>query len=169
MAARRPTRPRWHVYLIRTRDGHLYAGITTDVIAGFPGETERDHAAGLALVREIKFADAHVFPYSRRPGTSAHHMPDQVAPPDKRRRAAELAAATAVGFQEFRSDMQDAIRPVLWETAKSDGDGAMRWSGLTDNYVRVSAPGGPELGDTITAARFGVLTGKTLRATVGEI
>lgn len=145
------------------------AGITTDVIAGFPAETERDHATGMALVREIKFANAHVFPYSRRPGTSAHHMPHQVPPPDKRRRAAELAAAAATGFQEFRSRMQGAIRPVLWETAKPDGDGAMQWSGLTDNYVRVSARGGPELGNTITAARLGELTGKTLRATVGEI
>ena len=150
------------------RDQVPNAGITTDVIAGFPGETEQDHATGMALVCDIRFADAHVFPYSQRPGTSAHHMPDQVAPPDKRRRAAELAAATAVGFEEFRTGMRNAIRPVLWETARPDDEGAMHWSGLTDNYVRVSAQGGPELGNTITATRLGALTGKTLRATVLE-
>ncbi|MDE2786797.1 MAG: tRNA (N(6)-L-threonylcarbamoyladenosine(37)-C(2))-methylthiotransferase MtaB [Chloroflexota bacterium] len=144
------------------------AGVTTDVIAGFPGETERDHAVGLCLVREIKFADAHVFPYSQRPGTSAFHMRDHVPPPDKRRRAAELTAAAAVGFQEFRVRMQGQVRPVLWETAKPLDSGTMLWSGLTDNYVRVSAPGGRELGNTITAARLGELTGKTLRATVAE-
>ena len=58
------------------------AAITTDIIAGFPGETEEHHATGLSLIHELKFADAHVFPYSRRPGTSAHHMRDQVAPPE---------------------------------------------------------------------------------------
>ena len=141
------------------------AGITTDIIAGFPGETEQDHAAGLCLVREMKFADAHVFPYSRRPGTSAHHMPDQVSPPDKRRRAAELTAAAAVGFEEFRAGMKGQVRPVLWETARPAGDGAMRWSGLTDNYVRVSAESGAELGNAITPARLGALSGKALQAT----
>ena len=142
------------------------AGITTDVIAGFPGETEQDHAAGLCLVREMKFADAHVFPYSRRPGTSAHHMPDQVSPSDKRRRAGELTAAASIGFQEFRDSMKGQVRPVLWETARLTDDGIMLWSGLTDNYVRVSADSGAELGNHITPARLGVLTGKTVRANI---
>ena len=141
------------------------AGITTDVIAGFPGETEQDHAAGLCLVREMKFADAHVFPYSRRPGTSAHHMPDQVSPPDKRRRAGELTAAASIGFQEFRDNMKGQVRPVLWETARPAGAGVMLWSGLTDNYVRVSAESGAELGNTITPARLGTLSGKAVQAT----
>ena len=141
------------------------AGITTDVIAGFPGETEQDHAAGLDLIREIKFADAHVFPYSQRPGTSAHYMPNQVPPLDKRRRAAELTAAATVGFQEFRAGMKGQVRPVLWESARPAGDGTMRWSGLTDNYVRVSSKGSTELGNTITQARLGELSGKALRAT----
>ena len=140
------------------------AGITTDVIAGFPGETERDHASGLALVHELKFADAHVFPYSKRPGTSAHHLADQTPPSDKRQRAGELAAAAAVGFAEFRAQMKDQVRPVLWETAKPAGDGFMLWSGLTDNYLRVAAAGSPELGNSITPARLGELSGKALQA-----
>ena len=144
------------------------AGITTDIIAGFPGETAEHHDAGLSLVSQLKFADAHVFPYSRRPGTSAHHMPDQVAPPVKRRRAAELVDAAEVGFQEFRVRMQGKVRPVLWETAKPVGDGTMLWSGLTDNYVRVSAQGGPELRNIITAARLGELTGRTVTAAVTQ-
>ena len=49
------------------------ASITTDVICGFPGETEQDHENTLALMRSVRFADAHVFPYSSRPGTSAAH------------------------------------------------------------------------------------------------
>ncbi len=140
------------------------AAITTDVIAGFPGESEHDHAAGLGLIREIKFADAHVFPYSQRPGTSAHHMPNQVSPEDKRRRAGELAAAASIGFQEFRGHLAGTVRPVLWETAKPVGAGTMLWSGLTDNYVRVSAESGAALGNRITPARLRNLTGKTMRA-----
>ena len=142
------------------------AGITTDVIAGFPGEAEEHHAAGLSLVHDLKFADAHVFPYSQRPGTSAHHMPDQIAPQHKRRRAAELTEAAAVGFREFRDLMEGKARPVLWETAKPVGDGTVLWSGLTDNYVRVSARGGAELGNTVTLAKLGRLTGKSVAAEV---
>jgi threonylcarbamoyladenosine tRNA methylthiotransferase MtaB len=140
------------------------AAVTTDVIAGFPGETEQDHTSGLALIREMKFADAHVFPYSRRPGTSAHHMPHQVSPEDKRRRAGELAAAASIGFQEFRYHLEGTTRPVLWETAQQVGDGTMLWSGLTDNYVRVSAESGAALGNRITLARLRNLTVKTMRA-----
>ena len=142
------------------------AGITTDIIAGFPGETEPDHAIGLALVHDLKFADAHVFPYSQRPGTSAHYMVDQVSPPDKRRRAAELTAAATVGFQEFRARMRGKVRPVLWETAKAVDDRTLLWSGLTDNYVRVSVESGRDLRNTITPARLGELTGKSLGATL---
>ena len=141
-----------------------HAAITTDVIAGFPGETEQDHAAGLAMIWEMKFADAHVFPYSQRPGTSAHHMPNQVSPGDKRRRAGELADAASIGFQEFRGHLDGTVRPVLWETAKPVGDGTMLWSGLTDNYVRVSAESGAALGNRITPAQLRNLTGNTMRA-----
>ncbi len=142
------------------------AAITTDVIAGFPGETEQDHAKGLTLVGEIGFADAHVFPYSQRPGTSAHHMHDQVAPENKRRRANEITAAAEVGFNLFRARMRGNVRPVLWETARPVGNGTMLWSGLTDNYVRVSTEGNTELGNNITRARLGDLTGKVLQAVV---
>ena len=140
------------------------AAITTDVIAGFPGETEQDHAAGLAMIREMKFADAHVFPYSQRPGTSAHHVPNQVSPEDKRRRAGELAASASIGFQEFRGHLKGTVRPVLWETAQPVGNGTMLWSGLTDNYVRVSAESGTVLANRITPAQLRNLAGKTMRA-----
>ncbi len=142
------------------------AAITTDVIAGFPGETEQDHAAGLGLIREMKFADAHVFPYSQRPGTSAHHMPNQVSPEERRRRAGEVTAAASIGFQEFRGHLEGTVRAVLWETAQPVGDGTMLWSGLTDNYVRVSAESGTVLANRITLAQLRNLTGKTMRAQV---
>ena len=144
------------------------AAITTDLIAGFPGETEEDHAAGLALVGEIEFADAHVFPYSQRPGTSAHYMQDQVTPTEKRRRAQELSAIAEVGFERFRTQLKGKVRPVLWETARPLGNGAMLWSGLTDNYVRACTESNTELENSISQARLGDLHGKALRAIVLE-
>lgn len=142
------------------------AGITTDVIAGFPGETEDDHTQGLALAADLGFADAHVFPYSQRPGTSAHYLTDQVDPGIKRRRAAEMSEAAQVGYKTFRARMRGTVRPVLWETAKPVGNGARQWSGLTDNYVRVSAVSTEDLGHCITDARLGALSGKTVQAEV---
>ena len=60
------------------------ASVTTDVICGFPGETEEDHLNTLAVMRRVQFTDAHVFPYSSRPGTSAAHFDDHVDPATKR-------------------------------------------------------------------------------------
>lgn len=68
------------------------AALTTDVIVGFPGETEEEFAETLAFVREIGFAKVHVFPFSQREGTRAARMPDQVPPPVRAERAARLSA-----------------------------------------------------------------------------
>ena len=66
--------------------------ITTDVIAGFPGETDEDHEASASVMQAADFSDAHIFPYSARPGTSAHYFDDQIAPTTKSERARELRA-----------------------------------------------------------------------------
>ena len=68
--------------------------ITTDIMVGFPGETEEDFAESVAFAREIAFAKVHVFPYSPRPGTPAANRPDQVPEPVKARRAKEMREAT---------------------------------------------------------------------------
>ena len=65
-------------------------GLGADIIAGFPGETEADHRATLALVDALPFTYLHVFPYSERPGAAAGRLPDPVAPPVVRQRASEL-------------------------------------------------------------------------------
>ena len=70
-------------------------GLGADVIAGFPGETEEDHAATIALVEHLPFTYLHVFPYSPRPGTAAERLPDSVASHVAQRRAAELRSLRA--------------------------------------------------------------------------
>lgn len=116
------------VDLVRTRIPGC--GVTTDVIAGFPGETDEDHEASASVMRAANFSDAHIFPYSARPGTSAYHFDDQLAPATKSERARELRAIGSASSQRFKASMLGQVRSVLWEGQRGK-------SGLTDNYIKV--------------------------------
>ena len=135
------------------RRAHPEAGITADVIVGFPGETERDFQDSYDFVRSVEFSDLHVFPFSARPGTSAAHLPDDVPPAEKKRRVAEMMSLAEGGFRSFRRRLLGQERPVLWESKRKDG-GVWVWSGLTDNYVRVYTRSPQDLHNTITPARL---------------
>jgi threonylcarbamoyladenosine tRNA methylthiotransferase MtaB len=81
-------------------------GLGADVIAGFPGETQGDHDATVALIEQLPFTYLHVFPYSRRPGTAADRLREHVTPSVISARAAslrELAARKAVTYRASRS------------------------------------------------------------------
>lgn len=156
----------FHSAVAMIRDRVPDAGVTTDIIVGFPGEDAQAHAASLAFAAGMDFADIHVFPYSRRPGTTAHHLPQQVPSDEKRRRAAEMNSLAAAAFEAYRRRILGSARPVLWETARPDSDGvAMRWSGLTDNYVRVHTVTRRDLANRVTDARLVELCGKSVLAT----
>ena len=146
------------------RDTVAGSSITTDVIVGFPGESGADHDASLGLIEDVSFADCHVFPYSQRPGTTAHYLPGQVDPREKRRRAAEMSEAAEKGFLAYREGLTGQTRRVLWETARPVDGGLLMWSGLTDNYVRVSTWTSDDLTNHITPARLAGLDGKVMRA-----
>ena len=146
------------------RDTVPGASVTTDIIVGFPGETSADHEASLDLVAKMRFADCHIFPYSQRPGTSAHYLPDQLPSAEKRRRAADMAAVAAEAFADYRVRLQGQTRSVLWETARQGSETARVWSGLTDNYVRVTTQSGYDLQNRITPARLTRLEGKAVLA-----
>lgn len=109
------------------------AAITTDVIVGFPGESDEQFRATISLLESCGVARAHVFPYSPRAGTPAAAMPDQVTAPTKRARVAELTAASARWHQTFLSRWMGSTVGVLFESEAAPGV----WEGLTDNYVRV--------------------------------
>ena len=115
--------------------------ITTDVIAGFPGETEAEFAATKAFVERVHFYEMHVFPYSRRKGTRADEMPDQVPEPVKKARSRELIELAARMSEEYRqSFIGKEVLALLEEPAE---DGYM--AGYTREYIRVKAAGGMEL------------------------
>ncbi len=110
--------------------------LTTDLITGFPGETEDDQRETLAFIRRCGFADMHIFPYSRRPGTPADKMPGQCDRATKARRAHEAQAAADEMRRAFLAQSVGGTLEVLFETEE---DGLC--TGHSDTYLLVSVPG----------------------------
>ena len=106
--------------------------ISTDIIVGFPGETEEDFAAGLDFVRRMGFARMHVFPYSARRGTPAAQRTDQVPPTVRKERAARMQALAQELAEAYHRSQLGSVQEVLFETQE---DGIT--DGLTETYVRV--------------------------------
>jgi threonylcarbamoyladenosine tRNA methylthiotransferase MtaB len=126
--------------LRRVRDVWPDAAITTDVMVGFPGETDEQFDRGLSFVREMAFSRVHVFPYSRRPGTPAAERRDQVPVPAKRDRARRmLALADSLATSAAKAWVGRQVS-VLWEERGADG----LLVGHTPHYIRVRAPGPAE-------------------------
>ncbi len=113
--------------------------ITTDVMAGFPGETEDEFAETLAFVREMDFAGGHVFSYSARPGTAAARMPGQVRHEVRKERSAILRDAFAEMAQAYRQRFIGRSLEVLWESTSQVGENGWQMEGLTENYLRLVA------------------------------
>lgn len=114
-------------------------GISTDIIAGFPGETEDDFAASLRLIEQAGFCKVHAFRYSRRPGTAAAERPQQVASQQKNARVALLVQAGERAAQDFFRRAVKDRRRVLFEEREGS-----YLTGYTDNYIKVYARGGDE-------------------------
>ena len=113
------------------------AAITTDIMVGFPGETEEEFAQSLAFARETGFARAHVFAYSRRPGTRAYQMPGQVSRAEKERRSREMIRETEKTKRAFLESQTGLLAPVLLEREIRPG----LFEGYTPNYTPVHAAG----------------------------
>ncbi|MGN0637796.1 MAG: tRNA (N(6)-L-threonylcarbamoyladenosine(37)-C(2))-methylthiotransferase MtaB [Huintestinicola sp.] len=130
---RRYTADEYAALVQRIRSIFPDCGITADVMAGFPGETEEDHRESVEFIRKIGFSDIHVFPYSRRKGTKADLMEGQVQSDIKKRRARELASAGAECRRKFLQSLVGKEFPVLFEREKSDGV----HHGYAPNYAHI--------------------------------
>lgn len=113
-------------------DGDRVA-FTTDIIAGFPGETVEEHHETMDFMRKTGFARVHVFPYSRRSGTPADSMPGQLTNAEKSDRAKELIALGKELEKTFLEKYLGRTESVLIESKQKDG----LYFGFTDSYVRV--------------------------------
>jgi threonylcarbamoyladenosine tRNA methylthiotransferase MtaB len=122
-----------YVRVVRAlREVHPTTEFTTDIMVGFPGETEDDHAATLSLVDEVGFLQGHIFRWSARPGTPASAIDDRVDDPTARRRSAEMRRATRRSGARSLTAACGRVHEVAWDSV--DGHAA---HGLTAGYHEV--------------------------------
>lgn len=133
-----------------------HPAITTDVICGFPQETEEEFSATLAFLEECRFAAMHVFPYSIRPGTKAADMP-QVPGPVKEERAARAGALAARLHRAYLEECVGRTYPVLFEQPV-----AGRYGGHAPNYMEVAVSGGQDLHNRVLPVRITGTDGEIL-------
>ena len=107
--------------------------ITTDIMVGFPGETEEELAASIAFAEAVGFAKVHTFAYSVREGTRAADMPAQVPQIEKESRSRRMIAATQTLRQRFLESQLGLVQDVLFEQRRADGS----YTGYTKNYTPV--------------------------------
>lgn len=136
--------------------------ITTDIMVGFAGETEEEFQASLAFAQEIAFAKVHVFAYSRRPGTRAYDMPDQVSNRVKEERSRKMIQVTRAMQQAFLQEQVGRVEEVLFEQQKERG----LWEGYTRNYTHVLMPSGKDLSGQLIQTRLVQVQGESCVAKV---
>lgn len=127
------------------------AAITTDIMVGFPGETEEEFAKTCAFTEAIGFSQIHIFPYSVRKGTKAAGMPGQIPAPVKEERSKTLEKIAAKAMADFRKSFCGTTSEVLFEHVQEG-----LWEGYTRNYIPVRVASEEEL------------SGKTLMVMLAE-
>ncbi|HEX2172178.1 MAG TPA: tRNA (N(6)-L-threonylcarbamoyladenosine(37)-C(2))-methylthiotransferase MtaB [Dehalococcoidia bacterium] len=131
---------------------------TTDIIVGFPGETDEDFEETCRVSRLAGFAQIHAFRYSARAGTTAAGLPNLVPEPVKSSRAERLSALAGDLGREFVGRSLGQTRPVLFESRTPGGS----WTGLTDTYLRVEVESGRDLRGHLRPVRLEELAGDRL-------
>jgi threonylcarbamoyladenosine tRNA methylthiotransferase MtaB len=135
--ARRTTPGAFAALVQAARAAIPQVAVTTDVIVGFPGETEAEFYETLEFSKSMNFAGGHVFTYSARPGTPAARMKAQVRHEIRKERNAILHAIFAEAAWQYRQQFIGLKLPVLWEANGLPSDGGWQLEGLSDNYIRV--------------------------------
>ena len=134
--------------------------ITTDMIVAFPGETEEEFACSLEFIRKCAFADMHIFPYSRRPGTPADKMPGQHNNAVKEARSRAAIAVAEEMSAAYRESLIGSVQQVLFEEPEGE-----YYTGHAPNYVKFYVPG-EDLHNEIRSVR---VTGRWRDGVLGPI
>lgn len=145
------------------RNAFSDAAITTDIMVGFPDETDEEFNETLDFIRDISFADAHVFQYSQRRGTPAAKRPGQIPPEIKEARSKIVINETQKSRDEFLSRFTGQTMRVLFEQPTNDGF----FEGKTDNYITVHVKSDEQLNDEfrnvlIECTKNGIAYGKII-------
>ncbi len=139
----------------RLRAAYPDVAITTDIIVGFPGETEEDFVESINFAKRVKLSKIHVFPYSPKTGTPAAKMKEQVPPDVKNDRAARLIAVSDELNREFINTLKGKVMPVLFEIRNKAG----YFEGHTTNYIKVLVKTEKELRNRILNVKIGEYCG----------
>jgi len=158
--------PEYEHILVMARQAVPDIALTTDIITGFPSESEVEFSDSLAFIRDMNFAGGHVFTYSAREGTPAARLQGQVPHPLRKARNAQVREVLETSGREYRARFVGSSLPVLWESAASLGPDGWQTSGLTDNYLRVFAHTPKDVWNQITNVKLIKLNERGL---VGEI
>ncbi len=118
--------------------------VTSDVIVGFPGETEEEFMETFNFIKEHRFSELHVFPYSKRTGTPAARMDDQVDEEVKNDRVHKLIALSDQLAKEYAAEFENEVLEVIPEEPFKEG-GEGLYSGYTDNYLKVVFPASEDM------------------------
>ena len=135
------------------RDNVPNVAITGDLIVGFPGETDSDFNETLKLVSRTSFSNLHIFPYSKRPGTSATYLDEHVSSIAKKERVTALNEIVKDSFTNFRNKFLHTNQKVLWESHRFSNKESY-WKGITENYIRVQTKTDRNIRNTITEAEL---------------
>ncbi len=166
--ARKTTRKSFRRLVQAARRSCPEMAITTDLIAGFPGETEAEFQQTMQFVAEMSFSGAHVFTYSERPGTAAASMPDPLPHQMRKERNARLRLLVGESAAHYRTRFRGKSLAVLWESAVGLGPQGWQVSGLSDNSLRVQANTSQDLWNTITPVRITKTSDRVMEGTVAH-
>lgn len=161
--ARRTTPEEYRALLKHARSRIPGLAVTTDIIVGFPGETDEEYNESLEFVKEMEFSGGHVFRYSARPGTAAARLPGRVHGSVAKERARMMRSVLDETEQRYAQGFIGTNLKALWETAESkDNNWLMR--GLTDNYIQVTALAKTDRSNHIDTVRIESIDGIILSA-----
>jgi threonylcarbamoyladenosine tRNA methylthiotransferase MtaB len=164
--ARNTTPPEFARLLEQARRVVPEMAITTDLIVGFPGETEAEFSESLDFVRRMRFAGGHVFSYSPRAGTAATRLPGMVATAEKKRRSALMREVFTESARQYATSFLNSELEVLWEATNAFGPQGWRLHGLSDNYLRVSSLSPEKLWNQLSRVRLDGLEEEGLSGTI---
>ena len=122
--------------------------ISTDVIVGFPGETEKDFNDTLKIIKSSKFSKIHLFPYSDRPGTSSYYFKDKIKPEIKKERMNIALKLANNEESDYRLNVLNQKRNILWE--KPLNESPTKYEGYSEDYLRVHIESKDNLYNKIT-------------------
>lgn len=140
--------------------------ITTDLIVGFPGETEQEFTESLAFVNEIQFAAGHVFKYSARAGTAAARLPGRIHGSIAHERSRAMRSVLEQSAQDYCLSHIGKELPVLWESGRKLDSGEWLMHGLTDNYLEIDGLAEIDRCNKIDRVKIRKLNGDILRAEI---